>query len=83
LAGAATVQFVLDFLLSHRNARRAAINDNTHSTTMRFTPGGNTKKLAPNAGHSATHTPQLPSGQLTRCTVALDLVILNSDVTRR
>ena len=43
LPWAATVEIGLDIRLAEREARRASINHNTHSTAVRLAPGGDTK----------------------------------------
>src|SRR5262249_54423174 len=48
----AAVQLKLDLVQGNRKARRAAIHYHSHTTAMRFAPGGDPEQRAERAGHA-------------------------------
>src|SRR5688572_26238219 len=54
LTGPTAIKLALDVFFAQLNSRRAAIDDNTDATAMRFAPGGNAKELAEAAAHWQT-----------------------------
>ena len=52
LAGATTVELLLDILHTDGDAGRAAVNHHTHATSVRFAEGVDAEGLAEGGGHA-------------------------------